>query len=59
MKKEFNCKGKRLYEYLINHGSKMIRKDIVEGSVVYVFEHDKSVDNNIKQFETLRKRCLF
>lgn len=59
MKTEFACKGKRLYEYLINNGSKMIRKDIVEGSPVYVFEYDESIEKNINQFEALKKRCLF
>lgn len=32
---EFSCKGKRLADYLINHGSKLIR---IEKGNIYIFE---------------------
>lgn len=59
MSKEFKCKGKRLSDFLIGHGSKLIKKEIVNGSTVYVFEYDNTIDKNIEQFESLKQRCLF
>ena len=59
MSKEFNCKGKRLADYLVKHGSKLIRNGHIQGINVYVFEYDESIDKNIERFEMAKKRCLF
>lgn len=45
--KEFNCKGKQLADYLVKHGSKLLR---VENGA-FIFEHDSSIDANLKQWE--------
>lgn len=59
MIKEFHCNGKRLADYLIKHGSKLINTEFINGEKVYVFEHDDSIDDNLKQWDIAKKRCLF
>lgn len=63
MKNEtFCCKGKRLANYLISHGSKLIRIDNDQkskGFLVFIFEKDESIDNNLKQWEFDKKKYLF
>lgn len=57
--KVFYCKGKRLADYLIKHGSKFIGSDERDGHIVYVFENDSSIDENLDKWEADVKRCLF
>lgn len=59
MKKEFRCKSKRLADYLAKCGSKLIRSERENGDVVFVFEHDDSIEGNIDHWETMSKRCMF
>lgn len=57
--KLFYCKGKRLADYLIKHGSKFVGDDERDGHIVYVFENDSSIDENLNKWEKDVKRCLF
>lgn len=57
--KFFYCKGKRLADYLIKHGSIFIGDDKRDGHIVYVFENDSSIDENLNKWEADAKRCLF
>lgn len=57
--KFFYCKGKRLADYLIKHGSKFIGDDERDGHIIYVFENDSSIDENLDKWEKDVKRCLF
>ena len=59
MSKEFNCKGKQLANYLVNEGSKLLRTERSDGSVVFVFEYDDSIDKIIGEWETNKKKWLF
>lgn len=59
MKKEFYCKGNQLANYLIKNGSVLLRTENKKGSVVYVFEYDESIDRNIDQYETDKRKWLF
>ena len=59
MVKEFCCKGKRLANYLIENGSKLIKEEFIKGSKSYIFEYDESIDKNLEQWEIAKKRCLF
>ena len=50
----FCCRGKRLANYLIEHGSKIVRIDcdqINKGFLVFIFEKDESIKKNLKQWE--------
>lgn len=51
----FYCKGKRLAEYLIKHGSKFIK---VEKNK-FIFEKDESVERNLAVYEKDMKKCMF
>ena len=55
----FLCKGKPLSDYLIKHGSKLIRTENKDGFFVYVFELDDTIDKNLEQWKIDKKRCLF
>ena len=60
--KTFCCKGKRLANYLIEHGSKIIRIDNDQkskGFLVFIFENDESINKNLEQWEIDRKKYLF
>ena len=59
MDKEFRCNGKRLADYLIKNGSKLIKTEFVNGCKAYVFEYDESIDENLERWEVAKKRCLF
>lgn len=59
MTREFHCKGKRLADYLVKNGSKLIKVEFVKGRKSYVFEYDDSIDKNIEKWENAKKRCLF
>lgn len=63
MKNEtFCCKGKRLANYLIEHGSKLIRIDNDQkskGFLVFIFEKDESINKNLEQWEIDKKKYLF
>lgn len=61
-KKTFCCKGKRLANYLIEHGSKIIRIDCDQksrGFLVFIFENDESIDRNLELWEKDKKKYLF
>lgn len=53
---EFIVKSKQLANYLISHGSKLIRK---ENYNTYIFEKDESIDKNIEQWEFSKKNIYF
>lgn len=55
----FYCKGRRLANFLISHGSKIIRIDKEDGVFIFVFEYDDYIDANIKKWEANLKRCYF
>jgi len=58
----FVCKGKRLANYLIEHGSKIIRIDCdqkAKGFLVFLFEQDESIKQNLKQWEIDKATYLF
>ena len=60
--KTFCCKGKRLANYLIEHGSKLIRIDCDQkskGYLVFIFVKDESIDENLNQWELDKKKYLF
>lgn len=60
MKDEFfYCKSKRLYDYLVKHGSKFVKSDKLNGTFVYVFENDESININLDLWESDIKKCLF
>jgi hypothetical protein len=59
MNEVFYCKGRRLANFLISNGSKIIRIDKEDGLFIFVFEYDDSIDVNIKKWEANLKRCYF
>lgn len=60
MKDEFfYCKSKRLFDYLVKHGSKFVKSDMLDGAFVYVFKNDDSIDVNLNLWESNMKKCLF
>lgn len=56
---EFSCNSKRLADYLVMNGSKLIRVDNKNGSIEYIFEQDDSIDKNLEDYEVNFKRCMF
>lgn len=49
----FVCKGKRLANYLIEHGSPVIRIDTDQkskGFLVFIFEENEVLNNNLKSW---------
>lgn len=59
MSKEFNCKGKQLANYFVKRGSKLLRTERSDGSVVFIFEYDDSIDKIISEWEANKKKWLF
>lgn len=59
MTKEFRCTGKRLSDYFIKSGSKLLRTEFIKGRKIYIFEYDDSIDKNLDQWEIVNKRSLF
>lgn len=55
----FYCKSKRLFDYLVKHGSKFVKTDTLNGTFVYVFENDDSINTNLDSWESNMKKCLF
>ncbi len=55
MNKEFTCNSRPLAEYLKKNGSKFIRID----KGLFVFEYDDSIEDNLKRYEAIQKRCMF
>lgn len=55
----FYCKGRRLANFLLANGSKMIRINKEDGEFIFVFEYDDSIDENIGKWEANLKRCYF
>ena len=45
---EFSCSGKRLADYLINHGVKLIR---IEKGNTYIFEKDDSIYDKLANYD--------
>lgn len=54
----YYCKSKRIADYLIDNGSKLMSIEYEDG-FVFVFKYDESIDKNLEQWEVDRKRCLF
>ena len=59
MNNEFNCKGKQLADYLVKNGFKLLRVDNVEGSKVFVFEQNDSINDVIDKWEANKRKWLF
>ena len=59
MNNEFNCKGKQLADYLVKNGFELLRIDNVEGSKVFVFEQNDSINDVIDKWEANKKKWLF
>jgi hypothetical protein len=58
----FVCKGKRLANYLIENGSTLKRIDCdqkAKGFLVFLFEEDKTIEENLKQWEVDKSTYLF
>lgn len=55
----FYCNNRNLANYLKKNGSKFIKVDKVDGSIVYLFEKDDSIDRNLTEWEARIKKCLF
>ena len=53
------CRGKRLSDYLIKHGSKLIDSYSLNGSVVFEFKFDETIEKNLKLWESNKKKWLF
>ena len=53
------CRGKRLSDYLVKHGSILIDSYHLNGSVVFEFKYDESIDKNLKLWESNKKKWLF
>lgn len=53
------CRGKRLSDYLINHGSKLIDSYDLNGSIVFEFKLDETIERNLKLWESNKKKWLF
>ena len=51
----FTCKGKRLANYLISRGSKLIQTINDE----FIFIKDKSIEENLEQWEKDKIKWLF
>lgn len=57
----FVCKGKRLANYLIEHGSPVIRIDTDQkskGFLVFLFDKNELLDNNLKSWEKDKETYL-
>ena len=57
----FCCKSKRLANYLIEHGSKIIRIDNDKESknfLVFIFEKDNRLNDNLKKWELDKETYL-
>lgn len=58
----FVCKGKRLANYLLENGSRLIRIDCdqkAKGFLVFLFEQDVSIDRNLEQWKIDKDTYLF
>ena len=58
----FWCNSKRLAEYLIKHGSKLIEVDNYNKNKTlkaFAFEKDDSIERNLLAYEKDIKRCMF
>ena len=57
----FVCKGKRLANYLIEHGSKIKRIDCdqkAKGFLVFLFEQDESIKQNMENWQKDKETYL-
>ena len=59
MENEFRCKGMSLANYLIAHGSNLVRNEQEDGDIVFVFEYDETIDDNVASWEFMLNRCMF
>lgn len=62
MKKLFCCKGKRLANYLLEHGCTMIRIDCDQkskGFLVFIFEDNHFLSDALKSWDEDKKTYLF
>lgn len=58
-KELFYCKSKRIADYLTKHGSRLVKTEKRDGSMIYVFEKDDSVFENLDNLDIDMRRCLF
>lgn len=58
-KELFYCKGKRIADYLIKHGSKFVKTEKRDGDIVYIFEKDESIFENLDKLNVDMRRCMF
>ena len=57
----FCCRGKRLANYLIEHGSKIVRIDCdqkAKGFLVFIFENDESIEKNLQKWRKDKETYL-
>lgn len=55
----FYCKSKRLADYLVKNGSKLVNSEFQKGKKVFVFVKDESIDKGLALWEANKKRWLF
>lgn len=59
MKDVFYCKSKRLADYLVKHGSKLINNEFQKGRKIWIFANDDSIEQGLASYEANKKRWLF
>lgn len=58
----FCCKGKRLANYLIEHGCKIVRIDNDQkskGFLVFIFEKNKCLQDSLQNWKLDKDKYLF
>lgn len=59
---EFYCKNKQIANYLVKHGSNLLRIEKskkFDNILIFVFEKDDTIERNLDQWESNKKKCLF
>lgn len=61
-KDTFYCKGRELANYLIKSGATLLRIEDdpkSKGLSIYIFKNNDILNSSVKQWETIKKKCLF